>query len=228
MNTLLVRHGLSEADMVTNILRTWRRSTSAERAGGSNWYSEARDHAAGIGDLVGAGLQVGAAALAVLSPQVEWTVNVREAYAVACDVADGILSDDNSYAAFPINVGKAYTVLSDPATLDETVSGPKVSAFYRAIAGLPGGPVVDRHATRVATAHRFDTVTRATYRAVSAAYVRAAAILGHDEHALQATCWLVCKRDLMATRKHGADTDPDHEAVPCADARCGHCHGLEY
>jgi hypothetical protein len=205
MTTLLVRHGLQHEDMVDNILRTYRRASAAERAAGANWYSEARDHAHGIGDLVGHGLRAGAAALAVLSPQVEWSTNIREAYAIACDVADGILSADGTFAAFPVNVGKAWTVLNDPSTIDEQVSGPKVSAFYRAIAGLPGGPVVDRHATRVATAHRFDAVTEATYKLVQRAYVDAAARIGADEHALQATTWLVCKRDLAATRKYGSE-----------------------
>ena len=205
MTVLLVRHGLTEATMVDNIVRTWRRSTSAERAGGASWYSEARDHACGIGDLVGHGQLAGAAALAVLSPQVEWNVNIREAYAVACDVADGILSADGTFAAFPVNVGKAWSILDNPECLEDMVSGPKVSAFYRAIAGLPGGPVVDRHATRVATAHRFDGVTRATYRAVQSAYVTAAKRIGADEHALQATTWLVCKRDLAAKGKYRKD-----------------------
>lgn len=203
-DTLLVRHGLEQETMVDNVLRTWQRATHAERLAGASWYSDARDHAACIGDLAGAGLRAGAAAIAVLSPQVEWSVNVREAYAVACDVADGRLSEDGTFAAFPANVGKAWSVLSDPSCIDDMVSGPKVTSFYRAIAGIPGGPVIDRHATRVATAHRFDAVTEATYYRVQAAYVDAAARLGQDEHALQATVWLVCKRDLAATRKYGS------------------------
>jgi len=205
MTELLVRHGLGHDDMVDNIIRTWNRSTHAERAAGAAWYSDARDHAAGVGDLVGAGLRAGAGAIAVLSPQVEWSVNVREAYAVACDVADDVMPNEHAFAAFPSNVEKAWAILSDPSTVDDVVSGPKVSAFYRAIAGLPGGPVIDRHATRVATAHAHDSVTRATYKLVQDAYVSAAARIGQDEHALQATTWLVCKRDLAATRKYGKD-----------------------
>jgi hypothetical protein len=179
-----------------HIIAAWGCTTPDERARGAAWYAEANEHAACIGDLVGAGTRAGAAALAVLSPQVEWGVNIREAYQVACDVADGILSAENTYAAFPINVEKAWSILSDPSIIDATVSGPKVTAFYRAIAGLPGGPVIDRHATRIATAHKYDAVSRSTYGAVQSAYIDAARILGLDEHTLQAATWLVCKRQL--------------------------------
>ena len=80
----------------------------------------------------------------------------------------------------------------------EYVRGPKVSAFHRAIAGLPGGPVIDRHATRVATGYGYDSVSNGAYALVQAAYVDAAERVGVDVHTVQATTWLACKRELAS------------------------------
>lgn len=198
--TLYVRDGYPVGRMVGNIIDTWERSTTLERSRGAAWYSDAHDHAASISSILGTDdIRVGAGVIAILSPQVEWSINLEEAYRLALDVADTGMTDDNTYRAFRRNVWRAWHAATEHDHIDEIVSGPKVSAFYRAIAGLSGGPVVDRHATRVATGHTFDAVTPRTFHDVQCAYLDAAEALGIDVHTLQATAWLTCKRDLRST-----------------------------
>jgi len=204
--TLYVRDLPADASTVypDAIINDWRRATATERAAGAAWYREARGHAALIGELAGLSGQDatdhGAGILAVLSPQLEWSRNIAEAYrlAVAWHARDYSVIDE--LTAYPNNIDKASRILAGELARD-VVSGPKVSAFWRAIAGHPGGPVIDRHATRVATSHAFAAVTASTYRTVSAAYVTAAETLSVDVHTLQACTWLVCKRDLATPKK---------------------------
>jgi hypothetical protein len=187
--------------MAANVIAVHERATRDELARGAHWYDEAREHAALVGDIAGRSMLAGAAAIAVLSPQLEWSVNLAEAYTIAAAIADGTLPDDNTFRAFRRNVHKSWACLAW-ATDDELptyVTGPKVSAFYRAIAGLDGGPVVDRHAIRAATGHGYANVTARTFEAVQSAYVEAAATLGRGVHHVQATAWLVVKRERAST-----------------------------
>jgi hypothetical protein len=169
---------------------------------GAAWYDTAREHAHCMASIADVSMQACAGVIAVLSPQVEWSINLEEAYTMATAHADGILVDDNTFRAFRRNVWRAYHILQSPADVDSIVctpTSPKVASFYRAIAGLPGGPVIDRHATRVATGYGYDAVTARTFYAVQTAYIVAARILGILEHVVQATTWLVCKRELAST-----------------------------
>ena len=199
MPILKVRTAPRHDTMVDNILAVWSRSTPEERARGAAWYDDARGHAALVADIAGVPPIVGAAVIAVLSPQVEWSVNLREAYTLAVAYRDGTLPDANTFRAFQRNIDKAWGCLTMPDLWTEYVRGPKVSAFHRAIAGLPGGPVIDRHATRVATGYGYDSVSNGAYRLVQAAYEDAARIAGEDVHTLQAATWITCKRELAST-----------------------------
>ncbi len=198
MARILVRECPPTRVLASSIIGAWHRSRAGERTLGAQWYAEAHGHASLIGELVGLDVYAGAGALAVLSPQNEWTVNIREAYDIATLTAAGVLPEDGGYSAFPINVAKSWDILSGSLTADQVVSGPKVRPFWRAIAGLPGGPVIDRHATRIATDYTHDGVTDASSLLISAGYELAASILARDVHAVQATTWLVCKRELAA------------------------------
>ena len=80
MTTLTKRTAPQHDTMVDNILSVWGRSTCDERARGATWYDDARGHAALVADIAGIPPIAGAAVIAVLSPQVEWSVNLREAY----------------------------------------------------------------------------------------------------------------------------------------------------
>lgn len=203
MRTLYVRdlERVTPGHMTTNILETVDRATSMEHDAGLHWYDEAREHARLIGELAGRSMYAGAAAVAVLSPQVEWSVNLEEAYTIASAVADGTLPDDNTFRAFRRNVHKAWACLAyaNDDELGQYVTGPKVTAFYRAIAGLDGGPVIDRHAVRAATGHGYANVTARTFETVQGAYIDAARALSRGVHDVQATAWLVVKRERLST-----------------------------
>lgn len=196
----LYKRDLPEHDaMVANVLAVYERSNDAERAHGAVWYAEARQHAMLMADIAGIPMVAAAGAIACLSPQVSWPTNLAEAYRIITAHADGESIDDNTFVAYRRNVHKAWACVEYPGDWAEYVRGPKVSAFHRAIVGLPGGPCIDRHATRVATGYGYDAVTDSTYTAVQDAYVIAAAILSIDVHTLQATTWLTCKRELAST-----------------------------
>jgi hypothetical protein len=202
MATLYVRDCPSADTMRAHVLSAYDRATTSERDRGAAWYDDARDHARAIGDIAGVSMYAGAGVLAVLSPQVEWNVNLAEAYRVATAHADDDYSDPTPFVAFSRNVYRAYTILQAPEHVERIVctpTSPKVAAFYRAIAGLPGGPVIDRHATRIATGYGYDAVTARTFYLVQSAYIAAALTLGILEHALQAAVWLLCKRELAST-----------------------------
>lgn len=199
--TLLVRDLPADAPATyrDNVINAWKRATAAERAAGAVWYREAHSHAALIGDMAGLSgqdaIDHGAGILAVLSPQLEWSRNVSEAYRLAVAWHAGDTAVLSELTAYPANVDKASRILAGERAGD-VVGGPKVTAFYRAIAGHTGGPVIDRHATRIATAYSFAAVTPATFKVVQAAYIDAAATLNVDEHTVQAATWLTCKREL--------------------------------
>jgi hypothetical protein len=196
--TLYARDLPSQRAMRASIRAVWARSTSEERRQGRVWYASAREHAACIADLAGLTPEHGAGILAALSPQLEWGRNIEEAYRLTVAWVDGDTSVLDTLTAYPANVDKASRILAGEHP-DVVLGGPKVTAFYQAIAGLPGGPVVDRHATRVATRGRYTAVTRSTYDAVQRAYVAVADRLGVDVHTLQAATWLTCKRELKGS-----------------------------
>ena len=198
MPKLYVRNLPEPSHLRDNVLAVWGRTTSTERDRGAAWYDDARDNARLVGDIASVSMYAGAGVLAVLSPQLEWNLNVSEAYRVATEYRDGTF-DDNTYTAYRVNVHKAWAILNDPDTVDTIVSGPKVTPFYRAIAGIDGGPVIDRHATRVATAYAYDEPTTATLLVLQHAYIAASMHAAVNVHALQAATWIACKRELEST-----------------------------
>ena len=199
MLTMGVRATPPHHVMVSNVLDVLSRSTPGEVAYGREWYTDARSHAALIADIAGIPTDAAAGIIAVLSPQVEWTDNLREAYELAQAWADERLPDVPGAKSYPANQAKAWAILETPDAVGDIVRGPKVSAFWRAITGAPGGPVIDRHATRVATGYGYSAVTEAAYYLVQQAYVDAAIMARMDVHHLQATVWLTCKRELAST-----------------------------
>lgn len=199
MRTLLLRDTPSHDAMVSNVLAVLSRSTPGELAYGEAWYIDARCHAALIADIAGISSDAAAGIIAVLSPQTEWTDNLREAYELATAHAEERYPSLESFRSYPANQAKALAILETPDAVGSIVRGPKVSAFWRAITGALGGPVIDRHATRVATGYGYSAVTEAAYYLVQQAYVDAATLAGMDVHHLQATVWLTCKRELAST-----------------------------
>jgi hypothetical protein len=165
------------------IAAAWRQAPEHWEAGAS-WYPSARAEAAAMspGDIAR-----GAGVIAALSPRAHWNVYRRW--------AREILAAADAGASEPPAVGiglfrdRAWRIAQGAEPLD-VLQGPKVRAFYRAILGEPI-PVVDVWAARVAGWN--GQIKPPTYEALTAAYERAAGILGVNPSTLQAATWIAAR-----------------------------------
>lgn len=200
-----------------NVLRVYRSGTPAQIGHGRGWFPAAYALAE---ELDPRDPERGAAVLAVISPGVAWARNVilaRTAYSLARqglpldEIAEGL------HGCWRANANKAAAILvgADP---DKVVSGPKVRAFWQAIAhpDSPRSVVVDRHAFDIAVGRRTDDETRQRnlhraggYAKVAKCYLRAATILTRElsRHVtpteVQAVTWTVWRRSHAIDRRYG-------------------------
>src|ERR1019366_9014749 len=75
------------------------------------------------------------------------------------------------------------------------VSGPKVSAFYRNLAGDYSAVCVDRHAASIAQGVHLSQPTVKQLRGVDSAYTAAAEILNTEPAFIQAVCWVAYRAE---------------------------------
>lgn len=104
------------------------------------------------------------------------------------------LSGDTHVGRWPNRQGpKIRKALSDPASAHAACVGPKVEAFYRAVAGDTDALVLDRWAYFAALGtekSRDSKVTPAQRTECERAYRRLAAETGEEVRAIQAAMWL--------------------------------------
>jgi hypothetical protein len=209
-----------------NVTRLFRQASAEDVSAGRDWYARASRLAAELAESLPTShphhgdVSRAAAVIAVLSPQLSWSSNVRAArdvYAAATAVHghtygtanDRTASVANAFRGLSANGAKAARLLTTNAPTDEIVSGPKVTAFWRTIADPtdPRGVVVDRHAVDVTVNQVTDDATRGrllgrrgAYEVVSACYVRAARILSAElgepitPAEVQAVTWTTWRR----------------------------------
>ena len=134
-------------------------------------------HAREVADLLGAPTDIGAAVIAAYSPQATWADNLRRAYKYgAGEWTGGILASPK--------------LMADVVTRGiDALTGPKVNAFARAIAGDDDAVVIDLWMARAARLER-DSVTAAQYRLLSAAVRKVAAQEGLTPRTCQALIWI--------------------------------------
>lgn len=183
--------------MAENILDALARATADDWLYGVSWYPQAHAYATHLADEFGITVEQAAAVIAVLSPRVEWEENRDLARRALQAWADG----------HPIAVGltnnceRAERNLADPTCADVKRSHRtlKVNSFYRNIMGDESCATIDRHALRTALGdHSLPESapsTDAAYRALSDAYVLAAADADLPTSMLQAIVWSVCRRE---------------------------------
>lgn len=187
----------SHAAMVRRITRAFRAATPADRAAGLGWYAAAQREAAAIWperpDLA-------AGVLAALSPRCQWSTNVAWAHVLVSRARAGlscplVSTESNRATAWAIATTGADPMrhLGRVSHTGRVTSGHKVRAFYRNITGDHGAVTVDVWAFRAATGREVDNIGAADYRAISAAYVRAAAILGVTPRECQAAVWVATR-----------------------------------
>lgn len=174
-----------EGGSVENIVDAYQNASEVDIFEGREWYAVANAIATGI-HANGAGI------MAALSPSASWDLNVTMAREIVADRDCQFQSWDNKK--------KALRILDGEKPLD-VLGGNKVRAFYKAIAGVDTEPVIDRHAFSVYLGrHSTDKNTKVitdrkgAYQLVADAYRKAAAILGVDNHTVQATTWVAWRR----------------------------------
>lgn len=131
------------------------------------------------------------AAAATLSPATSWHALVVDLPTFVALALDG--DPAPPFATYGAQRVKAARIVQDGLGVS-AVTGPKVSAFARALAGDGSAVVVDRHAARIAlglpgTDGRFG-VSLALGDRIRAAYTLAAGRLGLEPAGLQALVWV--------------------------------------
>ena len=128
------------------------------------------------------------AAAATLSPATSWAHLMADLPAFIAAALDG--HGAPPFATYGAQRVKAAKIVRDRLGI-EAVTGPKVSAFARALSGDASAVVIDRHAARIATGD--DTVVGvglAELRAMQEAYGRVAESLSLEPSGLQALVWV--------------------------------------
>lgn len=187
MHKCSIRH-IALKEMVSNITLAYLESSYEDKHNGRLWYPTAHAFAQGLATEFNISVDYAAAYIAVLSPQIHWERN--------CIVAYEFCSGERPSAVLGPNVDKAYR-MHRGGLIRDNVKGPKVIAFYHAIAsGGQRGVVIDRHALSVALGRSATDYERAAigreaiYNIIVKAYERAAKVLDVPTTVVQATTWL--------------------------------------
>lgn len=213
-----------------NILKAFGSATLDEIHEGRAWYRSALNLAFELVESYGTrfiepedtperAIERAVAVIAVLSPRLAWSKNVELARWIYAEAATAkqtphatwwVRENGSVLDRFPglkANGKKAIDILLGHAP-EEVVSGPKVTAFYHAIANPndPRGIVIDRHAFDVAVGRVMDDRTRGivlgrkgAYEQFVRAYERAAEQLqnefpGITPAEVQAITWVAWRR----------------------------------
>jgi hypothetical protein len=191
-------HAAHVARYRANLRKVYARATDADKREGLAWYPTA---AAGCNTWAqGFGLDARtiASVIAAISPQCDWTSNLR----IAFELLSG--QPRVTGGALRANVEKARQILNDRA---HGVAGyfkvaPKVTAFSRNLAGDDSVVTIDAHAAQAATNNLgISTVRPAAYVVFSQCYVDVARELGIRPCDFQAIVWCAWKRRYSPERK---------------------------
>jgi len=163
------------------ILARYEATTPAQRNVGRRWYADAHDLCRMIG---GAHVPVETVArvMAILSPRCLWRTNVAWTRALVTAFVNG---DPIPAISTGANRHKAWRELHG----ERVLSGPKTTAFARAIAGDPEVVVIDSWMLRSVGLKPDAKVTPHRQRWISAAYTEAARAVGETPRDMQAIVW---------------------------------------
>lgn len=126
-----------------NLRRRLDSASAQEWRDGLAWYPAAHDICQSVAATHGTTVETAAGILAALSPQTEWSLNLR--------MAETFIETGGAPSGHFDNADrKARAILGGAAPLD-VLGGPKVRSFYRNILRpeCPGAVTVDRHACAV-------------------------------------------------------------------------------
>lgn len=181
---------------MTDLLTFYHEADDATREAGRRWYANAerearelsRVAAPGVGPVACAGI------LAALSPRAQWSVNVRWAREIVGasfkreDPADALRGAQFCPAvSLPDARDKAWRIAHRQRP-DAVLRGPKVRAFWRAIAGDPDAAVLDVWMLRAMGVE--GTISPKRYTELEAALRQAASTTNETVRDFQAIVWM--------------------------------------
>lgn len=189
---------------VRNILKTFRRATADDIAGGVEWYARAERAAAIIAASYGLPTNTVVGVMAALSPNNRWTRNVKDAETMCKAWASGDNLDGFRVCCYNTMKAKAWSILAEELTDDEDIlarlNGLKIRSFYSNIRGLDE-VTIDGHALNIARGKRKALTDNSTnmgkrlYREMQSHYIRAAKRAGVEPHVMQAVTWITWRRE---------------------------------
>lgn len=170
---------------VETILRHYESAPEPVRTAGRLWYPQAQEACRHIGmDIVP--VETVARVMAILSPRCLWKTCVGWTRVMVGAAVSGQPLPAVSTAG---NRRKAWAELHG----ELAVSGPKTTAFARAILGDEQAVVIDAWILRVFDLQPEQKVTGKRQREITAAFTEAAAVVGETPRDLQAIVWCVVR-----------------------------------
>jgi hypothetical protein len=167
-------------------IRHYNECDPALREAGLAWYGQSLNDVDELARLLphGVGRSAAAGILAALSPQTQWASNWKFARTI---VTHAGAQEMPAIGGFPKNREKAWRIANGERPA-EVLGGPKVRAFWRALAGDPDAVVLDLWMFRAFDLP--DAPTRKVYDRVALELKAAADELGVAARDLQAVIWL--------------------------------------
>lgn len=189
---------------VRNILKVFRRATLEDHAEGMHWYDAARVECEKIADEYSMRVSTVIGVMAALSPNNNWTINIRNTWAMVDAWCNQRGIDSFKVSTYSPNKVKAWSMLEEQLHTDDDIltrlNGQKTRSFYSNIRGLDE-VTIDGHALNIARGVRFNltddktNIGKRLYRELQDAYVRAAKRVGVKPHELQAITWTTWRRE---------------------------------
>lgn len=154
---------------------------------GLRWYDQSLRDVRELSRLLpkGSGVSAAAGILAALSPQTQWVQNWLWATKVAKAAGEGRRRP--VIGGFPKNRDKAWRIAQGERA-EDVLRGPKVTAFWKALAGDPHACVLDLWMFRAFGLP--ESPPRSVYERTAEALAVAAYDLGVQARQLQAVIWL--------------------------------------
>lgn len=205
-------------------LRAWYDlATSAHKAAGQCWYTEAHAFVVELAKTTGLDVVRVAGVVAALSPSVYWAVNKRQAEALCRAHADGLDLRSVSCTTYGRQVAKAHRILNLPtgegySAVRHALGNPggrsrafKTQAFLANILhsdGDTGYITIDQHIVEAAGMEEFFTQSAKWCYDLVADVIRSLAVeYGYLPHELQAIIWITYKhvQDARAPAERAED-----------------------
>jgi hypothetical protein len=191
-------HAKNVARYKRNLRKVYARATDADKKEGLAWYPTAQGGCETWARGFGLDARTVACVIAAISPQCDWTSNLR----IAFELISGQTTVTGG--ALRANVYKARAILANRATevTNYFKVAPKVTAFSQNLSGVRRAVTVDAHAAQAATNNlNVNTVRPAAYIVFAECYRAVADELGIDPRDFQAIVWCAWKRRYSPERK---------------------------